>query len=67
MRKVVGIILTVIGAIASVITGVQVMDDSDSFSFLGFDVVVSQADYTPFIISLALLIIGIVLWSGSRK
>lgn len=67
MRKVVGIILTVIGAIASVITGVQVMDDSDSFSLLGFDVVVSQADYTPLIISLVLLIIGIVLWSSSRK
>ncbi len=67
MKKIVGIILTIIGAIASVSTGIQVMNDSDSFNFLGFDVVVSQANYTPFIISLVVLIIGIVLWSSSRK
>lgn len=67
MRKVTGIILAVVGAVASIITGVQVLNDSDSFSFLGFDVVVSQANYTPLIISLALLVIGIVLWSGNRK
>ncbi len=67
MKKAIGVILTLIGLIASVFTGMQVISDSDSFTFFGMDVVVSKADYTPFIISVVILIIGLILWSSARR
>lgn len=67
MKKGVGIILTLLGLIATIITGMQVAEDSDSFSIFGADVVVSQANYTPLIISVAVLVIGVILWASSRK
>jgi hypothetical protein len=67
MKKGIGIFLTLIGLVATVVTGMNALDQSDSFSVLGVDVVVSQADYTPVIISAVVLIIGIILWTGSKK
>lgn len=67
MKKAIGIVLTLIGIAATAITGMQVADDSDSFSIFGADVVVSQADYTPLIISIVVLVLGVILWSSSRK
>jgi len=67
MKKSIGIVLTLLGLVASVITGMNAMDQSESFSVLGADVVISQADYTPLIISVVVLIIGVVLWAGSKK
>jgi len=67
MRKGIGIFLTLAGLVATVITGMQALQDSDSFSVFGVDVVVSQADYTPVIISVVVLMIGVVLWTGSKK
>lgn len=67
MRKGIGILLTLVGLVATVITGMNALDQSDSFSVLGVDVVVSQADYLPVIISAVVLIIGVIIWSGSKK
>ncbi|MEK6481098.1 hypothetical protein WJR50_26385 [Catalinimonas sp. 4WD22] len=67
MKKGLGIVLTLIGIAATAITGMQVADDSDSFSIFGADVVVSQANYVPLIISVVVLVIGIILWSNSSK
>lgn len=67
MKKGLGIVLTLIGIAATAITGMQVVDDSDSFSIFGADVVVSQANYVPLIISVVVLVIGIILWSNSSK
>lgn len=67
MKKSIGIVLTLVGLVATVITGMNAMDQSESFSVFGADVVISQADYTPVIISVVVLIIGVVLWAGSKK
>ncbi|MEM6845881.1 MAG: hypothetical protein AAF944_18025 [Bacteroidota bacterium] len=67
MKRTIGIMLTLIGLVSTTVTGMQVLEDSDSFSFFGLDVVVSQANYTPLIISVIILIIGVVLWVGSRR
>lgn len=67
MKKGIGIVLTLVGLVATVITGMNAMDQSESFSVFGADVVISQADYTPVIISVVVLIIGVVLWAGSKK
>lgn len=67
MSKVAGIVLTLVGLVGTVITGMQALEDSDSFSFFGLDVVVSKANYTPLIISVMVLVIGVILWVNSRR
>jgi hypothetical protein len=61
-----GIILTVVGAIATLITGIQAAQDSESFSLFGMDIAVSSANWTPLIISVIVLIIGIVLMRSKK-
>lgn len=63
MRKTIGIILTIVGLIGTIIFGIQAAQDSETFSFLGLDIGVSSANWTPVIISVAVLIIGIILTS----
>jgi hypothetical protein len=66
MQRTVGIILVVIGLIGTIITGIQAMQDSETFSIFGLDVGVSSANWTPLIISVVVLIIGIVLMRSRR-
>ena len=61
-----GIILTVIGVIGTLITGIQALQDSESFSLFGMDIAVSSANWTPLIISVIVLIIGIVLMRSKK-
>jgi len=61
-----GIILTVVGAIATLITGIQAAQDSESFSLFGMDIAVSSANWTPLIISVIVLIVGIVLMRSKK-
>ncbi|WP_228779993.1 hypothetical protein [Aquiflexum lacus] len=65
--KTIGIILAIIGAIGTVVFGYQALQDSESFSFLGFDIAVSSANWTPVIISVVLLVIGVVLAGRGNK
>ena len=65
--KLLGIILIIIGAIASIITGMNVISESESFSLFGLDITVSQANWTPLIISIAVLVVGIILNSSAKK
>lgn len=65
--KIVGIVLLILGAIGTVIFGLQAAQDSESFSVLGMDVAVSSANWTPVIISVVLLVVGLVLTSTAKK
>ncbi|HSI76692.1 MAG TPA: hypothetical protein VK957_12380 [Lunatimonas sp.] len=65
--KIVGIVLLILGAIGTVVFGIQAMQDSESFSFLGIDIAVSTANWTPVIISVILLVIGLVMTSRGKK
>lgn len=62
-----GIVLLILGAIGTIIFGIQAMQDSESFSVLGMDVAVSSANWTPVIISVILLIVGVVMTSAGKK
>lgn len=64
--KIISIILVIAGIIGLVFFGIQALNNSESFSFLGIDVAVSDANWTPVIISAALLVVGVFL-SVSRK
>lgn len=65
--KTIGIILAIIGAIGTVVFGYQALQDSESFSFLGLDIAVSSANWTPVIISVVLLVVGVVLAGRGKK
>ncbi len=65
--KIVGIILLVVGLVALLITGIEYINDSESFSFLGLDVAVSKGNITPVIISGIVFIVGLVITLGKRR
>lgn len=65
--RTIGIVLLILGAVGTIIFGIQAMQDSESFSLLGMDVAVSSANWTPVIISVVLLIIGVVMTSAGKK
>ncbi|WP_194777549.1 hypothetical protein [Pararhodonellum marinum] len=65
--KTVGIILLVLGIIGTIMFGLQAIQDSESFSILGMDIAVSTANWTPVIISVALLVIGLVMSAKGKK
>ncbi|NHE56036.1 hypothetical protein [Cyclobacterium plantarum] len=62
-----GIILLILGIIGTIMFGLQAMQDSESFSLFGLDIAVSTANWTPVIISVILLVIGLVLTSRGKK
>lgn len=45
MQRTIGIILVIIGAIGTLITGMQAMQDSETFSIFGLDIGVSSANW----------------------
>lgn len=64
--KALGIILAILGGIGTVVFGMQAMQDLESFKLFGMDVAVSTADWTPVIVSVVMLVIGVVM-SRSKK
>jgi uncharacterized membrane protein YidH (DUF202 family) len=67
IMRTIGIILLIIGAIGTIVFGIQAMQESESFSILGVDVAVSSANWTPVIISVIVLIVGLVMSAVGRK
>tara|TARA_R110000850_G_scaffold16697_1_gene51696 strand:- start:36938 stop:37138 length:201 start_codon:yes stop_codon:yes gene_type:complete len=64
--KTLGIILLLLGALGTIVFGLQAMEDSESFSFLGMDIAVSTANWTPVIISVVILLVGVVLTARKK-
>lgn len=65
--RIAGIVLLIIGIAGTLIFGIQAFQDSETFSFLGIDIGVSSANWTPVIISAVILVVGIVLMSSSKR
>lgn len=61
MRKAIGSILTIGGLGFLIYSGINYLNNSESFSLLGMDVVVSQGNIVPVIISAIVLVVGVVL------
>lgn len=61
MAKTTGIILVLLGLAGLIVFGAQAMQDTETFSFLGIDIGVSSANWTPVIISGLILIIGLIV------
>lgn len=65
--RLLGKILLFGGLIATAIYGYQAYQDTDQVSILGKDITLSQADWTPVIISGAIAIIGLVILATGRR
>ena len=64
--KVLGIVLTIIGLIASLFFAFQVAQNSETFNLLGIQIGVSSADWSPLIISGGVFVVGLIIWIASR-
>ena len=62
-----GIVLLIIGLAGALIFGVQAIQDTETFSFLGIDIGVSSANWTPVIVSAVIIVIGVILMSFSKR
>ncbi len=65
--KIVGIVLLIIGIAGTLIFGIQAIQQTETFSILGIDIGVSDANWTPVIVSAIILVIGIVMTISSRR
>ncbi len=65
--RIAGIILSFIGVVGTLIFGIQAFQDTETFSFLGIDIGISGANWSPVIISGLILVVGIFLMSISKK
>ncbi|PKO95393.1 MAG: transglycosylase [Bacteroidetes bacterium HGW-Bacteroidetes-7] len=65
--RIAGIVLLILGIVGTLIFGIQAMQDTETFSFLGINIGVSGADWTPVIISAVVAAIGVVLMIFSRR
>ena len=62
MKQTVGIVMSIAGLIGVIFFGIKYLDESESFSVFGADIAVSTGDYVPILISLAILIVGLVIY-----
>lgn len=60
-------LLIILGIIGVIVFGIQAIQESESFSVLGMDVAVSKANWTPLIVSGAVLVAGLVLARVRRR
>ena len=65
--RIIGVILFIAGLIGVIVFGVQTMNNSESFNFLGIDIAVSTANWTPLIVSAVVLVIGVLIASFSKR
>ena len=62
-----GLVLLIIGLIGTLVFGIQAIQDTETFSFLGIDIGVSSANWTPLILSAVIMVVGIVLMNLNKK
>lgn len=65
--KLLGYIISLGGLIALVYTGINYINDSETFGIFGLDIAVSKGDPVPVIISLVVLIIGLLIARISKN
>lgn len=64
--KILGYILLIGGIIALILTGVDYISETERLNFLGLDVIVSEGNPVPMIISLVVAVIGLVMVVSKR-
>lgn len=65
--KPIGYIVSIIGLIAFIYTGMIYINNSETFGAFGMDIAVSKGDPVPMIVSAVVLIVGLLLARTSKK
>lgn len=65
--RIAGIVLMAIGIIGVLMFGIQAIQETETFSFLGMDIGVSSANWTPVIVSAIVFVAGIFLMISSKR
>ena len=65
--KTAGIVLLILGIIGTVVFGIQAIQNSETMSFLGLDIALSKAHWTPVIVSVIVLVAGIFMTTSGKK
>ena len=65
--KALGTILLLLGLAGTIFFGIQALNNSETFSFLGVDVALSSANWTPVIISGVFAILGVIILTVRKK
>ena len=65
--KALGTILLLLGLGGTIFFGIQALNNSETFSFLGVDVALSSANWTPVIISGVFAILGVIILTVRKR
>lgn len=65
--KALGTILLLLGLAGTIFFGIQALNNSETFSFLGVDVAISSANWTPVIISGVFAILGVIILTVRKR
>mgnify|MGYP000194434719 CR=1 FL=1 len=65
--KIAGYVLSIGGVIALIYSGINYLNESESFSMMGVDFAVSKGDPMPIVISVIVLVAGIMIVKASNK
>ncbi len=67
IMKALGTILLLLGLAGTIFFGIQALNNSETFSFLGVDVALSSANWTPVIISGVFAILGVIILTVRKR
>jgi hypothetical protein len=65
--KVAGIVLFILGLAGVIVFGLQAINNSETFNLFGIDIAVSSANWTPVIVSGAVMVVGFVMSASKKK
>lgn len=65
--KYAGYVISIGGFVALIYTGINYLNNSESFSMMGVDFAVSKGDPMPMIISVIVLVAGVLIIRASKE
>ncbi len=65
--KILGFVVSIVGLIGIIYSGINYINKSETFSAFGVDVAVSKGDPVPIIVSLIVLIAGLLITRAAKK
>lgn len=65
--KILGFVVSIVGLIGLIYSGINYINNSETFSALGVDVAVSKGDPVPMIVSAIVLIAGLLITRAAKK
>lgn len=65
--KILGFVISIVGLVGLIYSGINYINNSETFSAFGVDVAVSKGDPVPMIVSVIVLIAGLLITRAAKK